>query len=211
MQCILRLRLLLTPLLLCLGLLVVSACAPFSQTYLRIDAPDATYHKPECGGGPKTTAYYPFHGVFISVDITHWIRMALHLPQGTTAELLGRTITIEGHTDDGPIHFTTAIAPASVGSFGSPGSPIFRRIDEEQLHPDPTNLGPFQGRSKGDQIIWYSFAAWEVPGRRHLSAPKGLKNGYIELPALRVNGRRFEAQRLPFQRELWRGFVPINC
>ena len=206
MHCILRLRLL----LLCLGLFA-SACAPYSQTYLRIDAPDATYHAPECGGGPKTSAYYPFHGVFISVEITRGIRMGLHLPQGTTAELIGRAITIEGHTDDGPIKLTTPITPTIAGAFGTPGSRIFERIDNtEQLHPDPRNFGPFHGRSKGDRIIWYSFAAYQAP-HRHLYAPKGLKDGYVDLPALRVNGQKFEAQRLPFQRELWRGIVPINC
>ena len=197
-------------------LIFVSGCAPMSGTYNRIDGPNAVYFGQHCHGsvGPKSVAYFPYHGIFLSIDINPWIRFGVHVPAGMTAEVLGRTMKITGRTEAGPVQFAAAMKPASIGSFGSVNPPEFMAFYASTYKDVADNyFGPFTGASKGDRHIWYLFTAFDesqVP-RRVVQVPRGLVNGTIELPALAVNGQKFDPEKLSFRRDSYRGFTPINC
>jgi hypothetical protein len=42
-------------------------------------------------------------------------------------------------------------------------------------------------------------------------APKGLTEGTIEIPAMTVNGQRYERQILPFKQTKYFEISPVNC
>ena len=203
-----------------LALLVGSGCAPIWGTYTRIEVPDAKYFGRKCGGsvGPKSVAYFPYHGIFLSIDIDSSIRFGINVPSGMTAELLGRTIHISGRTESGPIEFKATMVPTTTtGIFGSakrPESmPFFTRGYRD---PAANSFGPFKGetsKEKDNQHIWYMFSAFdesETP-RRLVQVPRGLVSGTIELPTLAVNGQRFGPQKLPFSRDSYFDISPVNC
>jgi hypothetical protein len=76
---------------------LLTACVPMSPTYERIDAPDSKYFKSICRGtiGPRSTIYYPFHGIYISLNFT-FTSFGLHIPDGTTVQLNDNTIKVNG-------------------------------------------------------------------------------------------------------------------
>jgi hypothetical protein len=88
--------------LLSLGLL---GCVPWRYSYEHLDVPGARYFQSACqhSAGPPSMAYYPFHVIFISLDVTHTVTLGLHLPAGTTAALNGTTVRITGSADSGPV------------------------------------------------------------------------------------------------------------
>jgi hypothetical protein len=199
-----------------LALILTSGCAPMWGTYSRIDAPDARYFRQDCRGtvGPRSIAYFPYHGIFISIDMNPWIRFGIHVPSGNDAELLGRTVKITGSTQSGPVEFTADIKPTSIGSFGSDTPYEFMAFYARTYRDVADNyFGPFKGASKGNRHIWHLFTAFDESQkpRRVVQVPRGLVSGTIELPALAVNGQRFEPQKLPFRRDSYFQIVPINC
>jgi hypothetical protein len=197
-------------------LFFLSGCAPISGSYNRIDAPNAVYFGQSCGGavGPKSVVYFPYRGIFLSMDINPWIRFGIHVPAGTSAEVLGRTVKIIGETEAGPVEFTASIRPTSIGSFGSASPSEFMASYASTYKGVADNyFGPFSGASQGERHIWYLFTAYDesqVP-RRLVQVPTGLVRGTIELPALSVNGQKFDPQQLSFKRDFYREFAPINC
>ena len=86
---------------------LLSACFPMSTTYERIDAPDAKYYKSICRGtvGPPSTVYYPFHGIYISLDY-RFTTFGLHIPEGMTAQLTDNKLTVNGAGKSGPMQAT---------------------------------------------------------------------------------------------------------
>jgi len=197
-------------------LLFAHGCAPISGNYNRIEAPDAVYFGRSCGGSvaPQSIVYFPYHGIFISMGMSPWIRFGIHLPAGTTAEVLGRTVRIYGETDAGPVHFMAQIKPTSIGSFGSSNPPEFMAFYAETYKNVVENyFGPFDGASKGDRHIWHLFSAFDESQspRRLIVVPPGLVGGILELPALSVNGQKFDPVKLRFNRDSYRALAPINC
>src|SRR5277367_2989162 len=77
------------------GCLIASACVPKSSTYEHINLPGAVYFKNSCRGtvGPPATVYYPFHGIYISLNFT-FTTFGLHIPEGMTVRLSDNTITV---------------------------------------------------------------------------------------------------------------------
>lgn len=181
-------RLLVTVLLVCLG-----ACVPWMERYLRIDAPAAKYFRNSCYGsfGPPSIVYFPYHGIFISLDITDWVSLGLHLPPGTTAQLDSATVHISGMTDSGPIDATFPIKAADPGSLGA-GTP--RAFTERTHYP------------------WYFFLS-ETDGQplRLIPVPSGLLRGAVELPPMTINGEHYEPQTLHFERRTYGEITTVNC
>jgi hypothetical protein len=203
-----------------LMLLSMSGCAYMSGTYGRLEAPNAVYFGRHCWGtiDPKSVIYYPFHGILISVDIDGAIRFGIHLPAGTTAEVVGRTIRIVGRTEVTPIDFTAQIQPTTIGSFGSVDPWEFRaffRGPRSNSPPaqQPLSFGPFEGASKDGRHIWYLFSSFDESQTppRFTRVPTGLVEGTVELPALSINGQRHPPQTLRVRQSTYGGVFPINC
>jgi hypothetical protein len=152
-------------------------------------------------------AYYPFHGIHISIDIKA-NRFGLHIPSGTTVELNGRTIRIAGLIGTAPYDFTVnlrAVAHKSVGIGYAPAQ-FMESIDH---YTTPDNFGPLEG-SGSEYPLWYLFLMGK-PGEPRFVTPKGLTEGTIEIPAMTINGQHYESQILTFKRESFVAMAAVNC
>jgi hypothetical protein len=191
---------------------VLGGCFPVASTYLRIEAPEARYIGNGCWGsaGAPSVAYFRFHGAFISLNIDHQVRLGLHLPSGTTGQLNGDAIKIEGESSNGPITALLRIKPMGRGSVGTINPREFLQL------PDPCSsngsFGPFVGETKNGGHLWCMFLATsESDPHRIAHLPPGLVSGVVEIPSVTVNGIRYDPARLPFRREPYREMAPINC
>lgn len=190
----------------------LSGCV-WGWRYEQLQAPNAgaVYFKNICRGssGPPSTIYYPFHGIFISLDL-EFVQLGLHLPSGTTAQLNGNTIHIVASTAAGTYDRTVKIRPFRQGSTGDNDPPEFRGLSDPYSSPD--DLGPFEGESVGDKYVWHLFlGVLDQNPERSVSLPDDLLRGTIELPSMTINGTRYEAQTLSFSRRSYVGLTPINC
>jgi hypothetical protein len=189
---------------------VLSACFPMSSTYERIDAPDARYFKSICRGtiGPPSTVYYPFHGIYISLNFDY-TSFGLHIPEGMTVLLNDNTIKVDGVSKSGPVQRTVHFKVFPQGSGGNNDPPEF---SVRPPYTSPDSLGPFEGRSAGNRYVYYFFMGVDDnrPDRT-VSLPIDLTEGTIELPAMTINGQRYERQILPFKQASHFEISPVNC
>jgi hypothetical protein len=107
----------------------MSACVPITASYERIEAPDARYLRVVCRGsvGPPSTAYYPFHGIFISLNFSS-TEFGLHVPKGLTVQLNDDKIHIKGFSKTAQFGKTVNISAFRQGSSGNGDPPEFRAL-----------------------------------------------------------------------------------
>jgi hypothetical protein len=194
--------------LICSGL---SGCVPVRSPYEHIEIPDARYFRQGCYHtvGPPAIAYYPFHGIFISLDVTHTIELGLHLPAGTTVDLNGSTVHILGVADSGPIDTTIPIR-ATRHDYVRKGDPLEFGVRDTFTSTD--NFGPLIGDTSDGRNLWYSFSSMtSEPIPQIIRTPSGLIRGTAELPSITINGESFEPQSIPFERRVHTEISPINC
>jgi hypothetical protein len=173
--------------------------------YEQIQVPDARYFKSICyhSFGPSSVAYYPFHGIFISLDVTNFVELGLHLPAGTTVELDGHTVRITGSADSGPIDTTIPIQAAQRDPLEFSAHDTFTSAD---------NFGPLLGDTSNGRDLWYSFiSVTSEPVPHFIPTPSGLIRGTVELPPITINGQSYDAQSIPFERRVHTEISPINC
>lgn len=198
----------------CVALLVylgLSGCIPMRNRYEHIDVPDARYFKSSCYHtfGPPSVAYYPFHGIYISLDVTNTVELGLHLPAGTTVELNGDTVHITGSADSGPIDTTIPIRAAR-HDYVRKGDPLEFRARDTFTSAD--NFGPLLGDTSDGRDLWYSFiSVTSDPVRHVIPTPSGLIRGTVQLPPITINGQSYEGQSIPFERRVHTEISPINC
>jgi hypothetical protein len=187
-------------------------CVPCTATYTRIEVADAKYFRPGCGAefGPASMAYYPFHGIYISISLSA-SRFGLHVPSGTVVQLNGRTIEIDGAIGTNPYNATFALKAASHASIGTGAEPpeFMASIDH---YTTPDNFGPLEGGGDGSYLLWYSYLiVSQQDPRQPGSVAAGLDEGTVEIPSITINGRTYESQKLPFKRERFVGLAAVNC
>ncbi len=189
-----------------------SGCAPMRWSYEHIEAPDARYYQSVCYAsvGPPSVAYYPFHGIFISLDVTNWVALGLHLPAGTTAQLNGNAVRISGTTNSGPVDATIPIKAARHGSLGNGDPREFSALRDPFTSPD--YFGPLTGDTHDGKYVWYLFISETDETQPHLTpSPRGLIRGMVELPSITINGLRYDPQSLPLEHRVHTGISSINC
>lgn len=189
----------------------LSACLPMRYPYEHIEVPDARYFKKICYHtfGPPSVAYYPFHGIFISLDVTNTIELGLHLPAGTTVELNGNTVHITGSADSGPIDTTIPIRAAR-HDYVRKGDPLEFSVRDPFTSAD--HFGPLLGDTSNGRNLWYSFdSVTSEPIPHVIPTPRGLIRGTVELPSITINGESYQAQSIPFERRVHVEISPINC
>jgi hypothetical protein len=191
--------------------ILLAGCVPYVTSYPKIEAPNADYLHLGCQSelGPNTLAYYPFHGIHISIDI-RGNRFGLHIPSGTIVELNGNTIEISGMIGTTPYNATAtlrAVAHKSVGTGYVPAQ-FMESIDH---YTTPDNFGPLEGG--GSQYpLWYLYLMGSPQEPRSIFViPKGLTEGTIEIPAMTINGQHYESQKLTFKQETYVGMAAVNC
>ena len=206
---LMQVKQLLRLMLLLLGCLIASACVPMSSTYERIESPDALRFKDICRGtvGPPSTVYFPFHGIYISMNFSS-TAFGLHIPEGITVQLNDNTVNIDGVSKSGPMQRTVHIKLFKHGAAGNNDPPEFG----VSSYTSRDDLGPFEGRSVGTHHVYYFFMGVdEVLPNRTVSLPFDLLEGTIELPAITINGQRYERQTLPFKQTSYFEISPVNC
>jgi len=179
--------------------------------YEHIEVSDVRYFKKTCYHtiGPPSVAYYPFHGIFISLDVTDTVELGLHLPAGTTVELNGNSVHIIGSADSGPIDTTIPIRAAR-HDYVRKGDPLEFGMRDPFTSVD--NFGPLLGDTSNGRNLWHSFISVSSEPRPHvISTPLGLIRGTVELPSITINGQSYEAQSIPFERRVHTEISPINC
>ena len=198
----------------CVAVLVylgLSGCLPMRYPYEHIEVADARYFQSICYHtfGPPSVAYYPFHGIFISLDVTNTVELGLHLPAGTTVELKGNAVRIIGSADSGPIDTTVPIR-AFRHEYVRKSDPLeFSRRDP---FTSADNFGPLIGDTSDGRNLWYEFVSVTSEPRPHIiPTPRELIRGTIELPPIMINGQSYQAQPIPFERRVHTELSPINC
>jgi hypothetical protein len=188
----------------------LAACVPMSSTYERIEASGASYFKNTCRGtvGPPSTVYYPFHGIYISLNFSY-TTFGLHIPEGMRVQLNDNTIVVNGVSASGTVQRIVHVKAYPAGSAGNNDPPEFAVT---AFVDSPDSLGPFEGRTAGSRYVYYLFMGVdETHPNRTVSLPNDLIEGSVVLPAMTINGQRFESQTLPFKQAKFSEISPINC
>ena len=182
-----------------------------TSIYEKIDVPGAVYFKEMCYAsvGPPSVAYYPFHGIFISVNFNS-TELGVHVPAGTTVQLNDDTIRIAGTSKSAQFEKSVRIKAFRQGSSGNGDPRQFRRLPDP--YGSPSDLGPFVGNSVGDSYVYHFFMGIDENNpERTVSLPVDLIYGTIELPSMTINGQRYDRQTLPFKQTRFSEIAPINC
>jgi hypothetical protein len=190
--------------------LLLGGCVPAMSQYARYDVPGAMCLHGSCVGsaGAPTLVYFPFHEIHISLYLLTLL-MGVHIPDGVTVQLDDTAVAIAGATENGSYAATFQLAAARHQA-------IFPRTPREfASHADPyassTDFGPLIGAGQGDNLAWYLFLAAD-PQDPHLlvRGPKLIK-GTIRLPAMTINGKRYEAEDVSFALDTFAGIASLNC
>jgi hypothetical protein len=186
----------------------LAACVPTINKYWRVTAPRAAYLKSVCYGetGPRSITYYPYHGIFISIQLFNSpipALLTLHIPTGSVVQLDGIEMRIHGLSNAGPYETTLSIRAAPHGGVGNAGPPeIYRTRQDPYTSPD--NFGPLAGGDEQGTLLWYLY---KTDG----SIPPGTISGTLTLPSLTIDGHRYEPQSLSFAQDTFFGVTPVNC
>jgi hypothetical protein len=184
----------------------MGACVPHVTTYLRATAPEAVYLNSVCRGafGPGSITYYPYHGIFISVELSDSpgeAYVAFHIPAGSVVQLNGTSIQIQDLSRSDSPHFSINLRAVRHGNPRGPRGFFSLRPDP---YTSPDNFGPLSGDGTDGTSLWYQYA---TDG----SIPKDMLDGSLTLPPLTIDGHRYEGQTLTFTREKYVGVSPVNC
>jgi hypothetical protein len=191
--------------------ILLTACVPVSSHYERIEVPDAVRFKNTCGGtvGPPSTVYYPFHGIYISLNYSA-TNFGLHIPEGMTVQLSDNVVKIRGLSTAGEVQKAVHIKVFKQGAGGNNDPPELRGLTPN--YAASGDLGPFEGASVGNRHIYVFFMGIDDNHpNRIASVPFDLTEGTIELPAMTINGQRYEPQILPFKQTKYFEISPVNC
>jgi len=202
------------------GLLVLlapalSGCVPWASSYVRVEVENARYFGELCYGEKPKLAFFPFNGIFLSAlidDRADVINIGVHVPQGTTAQLMQRTLTIRPRDSAAKPPMTLLLEPASHIRYTSFSMPFHSSdpFDHEDF------FGVLVGATKPFKppygnvpemlklaAKWYRFTV-PVEVRR-------LDNGVIELPAMKINGVEFEGPKIRYKDAISIYVASMNC
>jgi hypothetical protein len=155
-------------------------------------------------------AYYPFHGIYISIDLTA-ARFGLHIPSGTAVQLNGRTISVDGEIGTNPYKATFLLKAASHASIGTGAEPpeFMASIDH---YTSPDNFGPLEGGGDGSYLLWYLYLVVSPQDpRQPARVSTALTEGTVEIPSMTIDGHTYESQKLTFKRVRFVGLAAANC
>jgi hypothetical protein len=178
----------------------LSGCVPIVSHYHTVEVTDARYLHETCGGfGPRTWAYFPVHGIFISLRVPN--DFGVIYPKGTIVELDSNELILTSERNGVSTQRVFEIAPRTHGSYGS-GIP-----DELYYMVDPIEGNAHLRSSKDLDTIWASYSTREFM----LPTDEDLEHAIIRIPAMTINGIRYDSQELTIVRKTFVGTMPINC
>jgi len=195
-----------------LAVMILNGCAVSDMGYERLEIPHAVFLRNLCHGsaGPATLAYYPYHGIHVSLDVTGAVELGLHIPAGMTVTIDGNRVIVSARTSKGSVTEIGTLRAVRHGSFGT-GEPA-KFAWQPDPYTSPTMLGPLQGAAVGSRYMWYLFAVFDQSQPRSLlRIPPGFVSGTVELPPLVINGQRYPAQVISFTEDKKTKLTPVNC
>jgi len=195
-----------------LAVVLLSGCVPYTTTYPKIEVADAKYFHPGCAAefGSGSMAYYPFHGLYISIDLRA-ARFGLHIPSGTIVQLNGRTLQVDGVIGADSYKATFDLKATSHASIGTGAEPpeFMASIDH---YTTPDTFGPLEGGGDGKYLLWYLYlVVSQQDSRQPARVSTEVIEGTVEVPSMTINGKTYESQKLKFIRERFVGLAAINC
>jgi len=173
-----------------------------------VEAPAAVYYRSECGGfGPRDYAYYPFHGIFVSVKV--WpLQLGLHYPPGTTVTLDDDRVTISGMRQNEPVEIVQHLVPAAHGALGNDTPGEFCAMND----PLGSGNGGYHCPASGPQLTWAYFIRHDLKSTSpNVRLPSDLRGARITIPAMTINGEKYESQELSIVDAEFVGVEPLNC
>lgn len=187
----------------------ISGCVPVSQHYERAEAPDAVYLQGLCGGsGPPNWAYYPFHGIFVSVALSP-LQVGLHYPPETTVSFESNALTITGWRDNMLVTIPAQLSAAVHDVFGNSAPEQF----DAMFDPLAANgRSGYRRSSAGRGLVWANFIGRDTNApSRSVTIPMDLERAKIVIPAMTINGQAYPSQELSIVNRMYRGIIPVNC
>jgi hypothetical protein len=186
-----------------------SGCVPVSEHYQRAEAPDAAYLQGLCGGsGAPNWAYYPFHGIFVSVSLSP-LQVGLHYPPGTTVRFERDALTISGWRENRPVTISAQLSAAVHAALGNSAPEEFDAMVDPMA---PSGKSGYHRSSKGRGLTWANFIGRDInEPNRIVTVPMDLERATIVIPAMTINGQTYESQELSIVRKKYSGIIPVNC
>jgi hypothetical protein len=185
--------------------LQLAGCVPIFQSYQRVDVADAHYLHGICGSyGPRDWAYFPFHGIYLSLSLSS-LEFGLHYPKTTTVELDSNEVTVGGLHNGAPAKWAAKLVPVRHGGLGS-DPPEFAYM------VDPITSTTDHRTRKESDMIWASYSIRDQNlANRLVAIPQDLESETIRIPAMTINGTKYESQELTIVRKKYSGVIPVNC
>lgn len=200
------------PLAALVAVMTLNGCAVSDMGYERLEIPQALFLQNLCHGsaGPGTLAYYPYHGIYVSLDVTGAVELGLHIPAGMTVTIDGNRVSVSGRTSKGGVTEIGILRAVRHGVFGT-GEPT-KFAWQPDPYTSPGMLGPLQGAAIGSRYMWYLFAVFDQSQPKNLlGIPPGFLSGTVELPPMVINGQRYPAQVISFTQDKKVKLIPVNC
>ena len=161
-----------------LACVLTGACTVAFWDYPRIAVPDADYINVGCNGeGPPKRTYYPFHGIFIAIELEPLL-LSLHVPNHTDVRLDDGPVVVNGQTRHGAAELTLPLKPARQYTIRGTHTVVY---DFDQRHDQSWQPGQSNPDTVEDKI----------------------RQGSVQLPGMTINGEHFGPQTLPFARTSW--------
>jgi hypothetical protein len=126
-----------------------------------------------------------------------------------TVQLTDNKITVNGVGKCGTAQLTIHFKAYPRGAAGNNDPPDFAL---SATYTSADTLSPFEGQSVGGRYVYYLFiGADDNRPNRLISPPFDLTEGTMELPAMTINGQRYERQTLPLKLTSYFEISPVNC
>lgn len=181
--------------------------------YVSVEAPNAEYLRSACNGtaGFPDIAYYPFHGIFISLQL-YPVLIGIHVPDHNVVHLGDDIVVIRGRSPHGLVNMVVHVKVSPHDVFGANWPREFGRMDPFQ-EGRTTTLGPLEGGGSAyGSYLWYLFVGTnQDKSKAFISAPGDMTTGTITLPSITVNGMRYPRQTLRFVKKAYSGITSVNC
>jgi len=161
-----------------LACLLSAACTMAFWDYPRITVSGADYINVGCNGnGPPKRTYYPFHGIFIAIELEPLL-LSLHVPNHNQVQLDDAPVVVSGQTRHGPVELTLPLKDAGHHTIQGSHTVVY---DFDQRHD----------------------RSWQ-PGQPNPDAIEDrIRQGVVRLPGMTINGEHYPAQELPVTRTSW--------
>jgi hypothetical protein len=118
-------------------------------------------------------------------------------------------VTIRGMRQNEPIEIVQHLVPAVHGALGNSTPGEFCAMTDPL---DPLGKSGYSCPSRGTQLIWAYYIRHGLTSTNPtVRVPSDLEQARITIPAMTINGQRYEAQELSIVGAEFVGIEPLNC